>query len=58
MSQIVFPDYDHSILNITSSILKHYGVDFGYQTIKQLDQRLEKNPRNVIYIWWMLWEVK
>jgi hypothetical protein len=50
MSQIVFPDYDHSILNITSSILKHYGVDFGYQTIKQLDQRLEKNPRNVIYI--------
>lgn len=50
MSQIVFPDYNHSILNITSSILKYYGVDFGYQTIQQLDKRLSKKPRNVIYV--------
>lgn len=50
MSNIVFPDYDHSILSITSSILKYYGVDFGYQTIDILDQRLMKNPRNVIYV--------
>lgn len=50
MKNIVFPDYDHSIQAITASILKHYHVDLGYQTIEQLDESLKKNPRNVIYV--------
>lgn len=50
MKNIVFPDYDHSILSISTSILKHYGVDMGYKSIDILDQRLKKDPRNVIFV--------
>lgn len=50
MKNLVFPDYDHSLLSISSSILKHYGIDFGYKSIDLLDQRLSKNPKNVIFI--------
>jgi len=47
---LVFPDYDHSLLNISSSILKYYGVDLGYKSIETLDGQFEKKPRNVIFV--------
>jgi len=50
MNNLVFPDYNHSLLNISSSILKHYGTDFGYKSIEMLDKRLKKQPRNVVFI--------
>lgn len=50
MKNIVFPDYNHSILSISSSILKHYGVDLGYQSLPMIDERLKNKPRNVIYV--------
>jgi len=50
METLVLPDYDHSLLSITTSILKHYGIDYGYKGVNQLDKRLKNNPKNVIYI--------
>ena len=49
MSNLVFPDYDHSLLNITASILKNYHVDLGYKSLDSLDDILSKNYRNVVF---------
>ncbi|MFP4478588.1 MAG: alkaline phosphatase family protein [Candidatus Izemoplasmatales bacterium] len=49
-NNLVFPDYDHSLLNISSSILKYYGVDLGYKSLEVLDKQFEKKPRNVIFV--------
>ena len=50
MKNLVFPNYQHSLLNITSSILKYYHVDLGYPTLNNLDQALLKQPKNIVYI--------
>jgi len=50
MYPIVFPSYDNSILNVTSSILKYYHVPTKTTSIKELDITLSKGYRNVIYI--------
>lgn len=50
MYRIVFPDYQNSILNVTTSILKHYGVSSKYTTNATLDEILKKKYRNVVYI--------
>jgi len=42
------PDYQNSILNISASILNHYGVSTEYKTLKILDQELEKDYKHVI----------
>ncbi|MBN2618649.1 MAG: alkaline phosphatase family protein [Spirochaetales bacterium] len=49
MEKIVFPDYDHSLLNITSSILKNYNIDSGYKTLKNLDEILKGNFKNIVF---------
>ncbi len=49
MNKIVFPDYNHSLLNLVSSILKHYQVSLGYNSLENLDQILKKNYRNVVF---------
>jgi len=48
--KIVYPDYQNSILNITTSILKYYGISSKYSTNKILDEELKKKYRNVVYI--------
>jgi hypothetical protein len=48
--KLIYPDYNNSILNVTNSILKHYGVDVKYSTIPILDSELEKNYNHIIYI--------
>lgn len=50
MNNLVYPDYDHSLLSISSSILKYYGVDYGFKSHPLLDARLSKKPRNVIFV--------
>lgn len=50
MKPIVFPDYQNSILNITTSILKHYDVPTKYSSNTMLDEYLKKGFRNVVYI--------
>lgn len=48
----LWPDYRHSILNISNSILAHYHVAPKYPTIPALDKDLSQNPKNVIL--WIL----
>jgi hypothetical protein len=48
MPNIIFPDYDNSLLNITSSILKHYNVNLGYKSLEGLDKILAKNYKNIV----------
>ena len=49
-TNIVFPDYNHSILNLINSILKHYNVKTKYNGLQQLDKVLEKNYKNIVLI--------
>lgn len=37
---MIFPNYDRSILSITSSVLAHYGVKSAYPTLPELDKAL------------------
>lgn len=48
MANIVFPDYDNSLLNITNSILKFYGVNLGYKGLDSLDKILDRKYKNVV----------
>lgn len=50
MKPIFIPDYKNSILNVTCSILKNYGVNPNHDTLPILDQIFHKKYRNVIYI--------
>jgi len=51
MENIRYPDYNNSILNIITSILKYYNVETNHSSLKVLDQRLyEKEYKNVVLI--------
>jgi len=47
-NKIFWPDYNHSILGIPNSILKHYGIKNEYATLPKLDTALAKNYKNVV----------
>lgn len=47
-NKVLFPNYNHSILGIPNSILKHYGVKNKYPTLPKLDAELAKNYKNVV----------
>jgi len=42
------PDYKHSILNLTNSVLKHYGAEFHHETLPMVDELLNKQYKNVV----------
>lgn len=48
MKNIFKFDYNHSILAVSNSLLKHYGVPTFHPSLKSLDERLNKNPQNII----------
>ena len=48
--EIVLPNYNHSILNVISSILKYYNVQTKHSGLKSLDEILNKKYSNVILI--------
>ncbi|AIO19314.1 Type I phosphodiesterase / nucleotide pyrophosphatase [Candidatus Izimaplasma bacterium HR1] len=48
--KLYYPDYNNSILNVTNSILKYYGVKTKYSTIPLLDMELAKGYNHIIYI--------
>ena len=50
MNEIVFPDYEHSILNTINSILKYYNVETKYNGLKELDEKLKSKYKNVVFI--------
>ena len=49
-NEIIFPNYEHSILNTITSILKYYNVNTPYSSLKTLDERLNKKYTNVILL--------
>ncbi len=46
----VLPNYDHSILNLITSILKYYNVETNHSSLKNLDEILQKRYKNVIML--------
>ena len=48
--KITKPDYNRSILSISSSILKNYGLKSNYNSLLELDNILSKKYRNVIFL--------
>ena len=49
-NEIVFPNYDHSILSTITSILKYYNVNTPYSSLKALDEKLSRKYKNIILI--------
>lgn len=51
MNNIVYPDYNHCILNLITSILKYYKVKTKHSSLKELDEKLNnKNYTNIVFI--------
>ena len=50
MSNIIYPDYNNSILNLITSFLKYYNVATDHKSLKELDEKLEKRYKNVVFI--------
>ena len=51
MREIKLPDYNHSILNTITSILKHYNVETNHSSLETLDNRLNsKSYKNIVFI--------
>lgn len=51
MKEIIFPNYEHSILNSINSILKYYNVETKYNGLPKLDEILRKQEyKNIVFI--------
>lgn len=48
--QIVLPNYEESITNLSNSILKHFNIETYHNTIPYLDNILDKDYKNVIVV--------
>ena len=47
---ILMPDYNHSILNLITSILKNYGVETKYNSLEKIDKLLKRKYKNVVLV--------
>lgn len=47
---IIFPNYNHSILNTINSILKYYNVETKFNGVPLLDEKLKKQYKNIVLI--------
>lgn len=50
MKPIVFPNYQQSILNLSNSLLAHYGATPHHATLPIVDEFLKKGYRNVLLV--------
>ena len=48
--QIILPNYEHSILNSINTILKYYKVQTKYNALPELEQKLNKEYKNIVFI--------
>ncbi len=48
--EIVLPNYEHSILNLITSILKNYKVETNHKSLENIDNLLNKNYNNVVFL--------
>ena len=49
-NKIIMPNYEHCILNTITSILKYYKVETNHNTLKSLDEKLNKKYKNIVFI--------
>ncbi len=49
-NKIIFPDYEHSVLNLINSILKYYNVKTNYNGLNCLSSYLKKDYKNVAFL--------
>lgn len=49
-NNIIFPNYEHSILNLINTILKYYNVDTKYNSLLELEKLLQKGYKNIVLI--------
>ena len=50
MNETKLPDYNHSILNLITSILKYYKVKTNHPSLESLDKQLQNKYKNVVFI--------
>lgn len=48
--KVIFPDYKDSILNLSNSILKHFGIKPEHETLEEADVILSRNYNHVVVI--------
>ena len=49
-TDISMPNYNHSILNLITSILKSYNVETKYNSLENIDKLLQKKYKNIILV--------
>lgn len=47
---ILMPNYNHSILNLITSILKKYDVETKYNSLEKIDKLLKKQYKNIVLV--------
>ena len=47
---IQYPDYNRSILSVSSSILNFFNINSNYPTLKELDNYLKKGYKNIVFL--------
>lgn len=47
---IMYPNYENSLVNLTCSVLKYYGIDTKHNSIKSVDELLSKDYKNVVLL--------
>ncbi len=50
MIHVVLPDYKNSILNVSSTILHHYGAETAYDVIPELEEALKEKPNHIFLL--------
>ena len=50
MSPLALLNYDESILSLSNSFLKHYGISPAFKTLPELDRALQQNKRNILFM--------
>lgn len=46
--QIMIPNYEHSIINVSATIIKHYGAKSDYKSIPILEDALNMSKKHVV----------
>jgi predicted AlkP superfamily pyrophosphatase or phosphodiesterase len=49
-NNIIFPNYEHSVLNLINTILNYYKVNTKYNSLLELEKTLQKGYKNVVLV--------
>ena len=48
--KVFYPNYDHSTLGITNTLLRYYGVHSDMYYLPELEEAIEHNYKNIVFI--------